>query len=114
VLGFSQGGYCGGVIALRHSDRFRGLVVSGARVKTEILGPDLPAAASRGFRVLLCHGLRDAAVLPEAAARSREALLAAGIPTELQTFDTGHVLGRRQVEAVGRWLAANFDLGTWT
>jgi len=109
VLGFSQGGYCGGVIALRHTDRFHGLVVSGARVKTEILAAEMRVASARDFRVLLCHGLRDVAVLPEAAERSREALVASGIPTELHTFDTGHILGKRQVEDIGRWLAENYQ-----
>jgi predicted esterase len=108
VLGFSQGGYCGGVLALRHSDLFQGLVVSGARIKTEILTAEIPVAAGRGFRVLLCHGWRDVSVLPEAAAASRAALVAGGVAVELQTFDSGHSLGRTQVAAIGAWLEQHF------
>ena len=111
VLGFSQGGYCGGVLACRHLDLFHGLVVSGARVKTEVLDREMRAAAGTGFRVLLVHGLRDVAVLPEAAERSRDALQAAGVAVELHTFDHGHVIGRRQVETIRAWLAANFGGG---
>lgn len=108
LLGFSQGGYCGAVVALRHPDVFGGLVVSGARVKTEMLEDEMRAAAARRFRVLLLHGLRDVHVLPEAAERSRDALAASGLDVELHTFDAGHALGREQIEAVRAWLQAHF------
>jgi len=106
LFGFSQGGYCGAVIALRHPDLFAGLVVAGARVKTEILSAELPAAARHGFEVLLLHGLRDAHVLPEAAERGHAALVAAGVAAELRTFDAGHSLGREFVDALVGWLGA--------
>ena len=109
VLGFSQGGYCGAVIALRNAPHFAGLVVAGARVKTEILAAELPLAATRGFEVLLVHGLRDAHVLPEAAERSRDALAAAGVAVDLQLFDAGHSLGRDQVAAIAAWLAPRLE-----
>jgi len=108
VLGFSQGGYCGGVLALRHPELFAGLVVSGARVKTEVLGDEIPAAAAGGFRVLLCHGRRDAFVPLEAAERSRAALAAGGVPVELHAFDSGHSLGRAQVGTIATWLGRHF------
>jgi len=108
VLGFSQGGYCGGVLALRHPQLFAGLVVSGARVKTEVLEDDIPAAAARGFRVLLCHGRRDPTVPLAAAERGRAALTAGGVAVELQSFDAGHSLGRSQVSAIASWLAQHF------
>jgi phospholipase/carboxylesterase len=106
LLGFSQGGYCGAVIALRHLDLFDGLVVAGARVKNEILATEMRAAAARRFPVLLLHGLRDAHVLPEAAERSRDALAAAAVPVELRTFDAGHSLGREHAAAIAAWLEA--------
>jgi phospholipase/carboxylesterase len=106
LFGFSQGGYCGAVIALRHPELFAGLAVAGARVKTEILSAELPVAARRGFEVLLLHGLRDAHVLPEAAERGRDALRAAGVAVELRTFDSGHALGRAAIETLARWIEA--------
>jgi predicted esterase len=108
MLGFSQGGYCGSFLAIRNPNVFRGMVVSGARVKTEILGADMRAAAATGFRVLLCHGERDPAVPSEAAAGSRDALAAVGVDVELRTFDAGHSIGRRQVDAAGEWLRGLF------
>jgi phospholipase/carboxylesterase len=108
LFGFSQGGYCGAVVALRHPDVFDGLVVSGARVKTEMLADELQGVAARRCRVLLLHGLRDVHVLPEAAQRSRDALAAAGLQVELHEFDAGHALGREQIEVVADWLRAHF------
>ncbi|MBZ0266780.1 dienelactone hydrolase family protein, partial [bacterium] len=99
LLGFSQGGYCGAWVALRNPDMFSGMAIVGARVKTEFLGAELRRAAERDFRVLLCHGTRDASVKPEAAERSHADLTAAGVRTELRTFDAGHSFGRAQVAA---------------
>jgi phospholipase/carboxylesterase len=104
VLGFSQGGYCGAVVALRHPELFHGLVVSGARVKTEMLEAELPRAAASGFQVLLLHGRRDVHVVHEAAEKSRDGLAAAGVAVQLRTFDAGHAFGREQQEAVAEWL----------
>lgn len=111
LLGFSQGGYCGAVIALRHPELFHGLVVSGARVKTEILAGEMQAAAARGFPVLLCHGLRDVHVLHESAEACRDALAAAGLDVQLATFDAGHSIGRAQVDAIAAWLGGVFGRG---
>src|SRR5205085_2093420 len=106
LLGFSQGGYCGAVIALRHLDLFAGLIVSGARVKTEILADEMQRAADADFEVLLLHGMRDVHVMPEAAERGRDALAAAGVRVEMHQVDAGHSLGRAQMDLVLPWLGA--------
>ena len=104
VLGFSQGGYCGSFTAVRNPDLFQGTIVSGGRVKTEVLSEEMRVAASRGFRVLLCHGRRDLAVPWEAALRSRDGLAAAGVPVDLEGFESGHSLGKRQIATIAEWL----------
>jgi phospholipase/carboxylesterase len=104
LLGFSQGGYCGSYVALMNPAVFAGMVISGARVKVEILGQAMRSAAAMGFRALLCHGERDASVTREAAQSSLEGLRAAGIDVALQMFDSGHAIGRGQVTAIRRWL----------
>jgi predicted esterase len=104
LLGFSQGGYCGAWVAVRNAGLFDGMIISGARVKTEMLGDAMRDAAARGFAALLLHGERDASVSPEAAARSRDALRDAGIDVEHRVLDSGHSLGRRQIEIIGEWM----------
>lgn len=104
LLGFSQGGYCASFLAMRNPDRFHGLVVSGARVKTEALTDEMRAAAQSGMRVLLCHGERDEAVPMSAAEKSARDLTEAGVATELRTFASGHSIGRNQVRSIGEWL----------
>jgi phospholipase/carboxylesterase len=104
ILGFSQGGYAGAFIALRHPERFGGLIVSGARVKTEALAGHLDEAARSGIQVLLCHGRRDRLVSPEAAERSHLELAARGVRVTSQTFEGGHTLDRRQITCIAAWI----------
>lgn len=110
MLGFSQGGYCGSFVALRGLDLFSGLVVSGARVKTEFLEREIKAAGSAGFRTLLLHGDGDTAVPIEAAERSEAALRTAGVNVTFERFDSGHSIGRSQIASIARrlteWLGA--------
>jgi len=105
LLGFSQGGYCGAYVALQNPRLFQGMVISGARVKVEVLQTALPLAAANGFRALLCHGRKDASVKPTAPESSLASLRDAGIATELRLFDSGHSMGRSQVAAIQEWLA---------
>jgi phospholipase/carboxylesterase len=105
LLGFSQGGYCGAYIAVRNARLFGGMIISGARVKTELLGEAMSDAAARGFAALLLHGERDASVSPDASARGRDALRDAGIDVEHHVLDAGHSLGRRQIELIREWMA---------
>ena len=109
LLGFSQGGYAGAVIALRHPELFRGMIISGARVKHEILTDELASAARVGFEALLLHGERDASVPLAAARGGEEALRSAGLSVELCTFPNGHSLGRAQVSTIRAWLLARFE-----
>ncbi|MCA9726750.1 MAG: alpha/beta fold hydrolase [Candidatus Eisenbacteria bacterium] len=111
VLGFSQGGYAGAFLALRHPERFGGLIVSGARIKTEALTREIPEAARTGLKVLLCHGRRDRLVPSDAAERSRRDLIAGGVVVTTQTFAAGHSLDREQIRAIRQWLASTFAMG---
>lgn len=108
LFGFSQGGYCGSFLALRNPDLFGGMVISGARVKTELLEVEMREAASHGFHVLLCHGRRDSSVSPEAAERSRDTLASAGVDVTFEAFDSGHSVNRAQVDVILRWLTQHF------
>ena len=105
LLGFSQGGYCGSYVALKNPRLFDGMVISGARVKGEILQAPIVSAAATGFAALLCHGEKDKSVTRQAAESSLAALQGGGIDAQLQFFDSGHSVGRSQVAFIRQWLA---------
>jgi len=105
LLGFSQGGYCGAVVALRNPNLFRGMIISGARVKTEILKQEIATAAKTGFTALLCHGRDDTSVDPSASTRSRDALIAGGIDVQHEEFHGGHRISQAQLTVIHDWLA---------
>lgn len=105
LVGFSQGGYGGAYVALRNPALFRGVAVSGARIKHEALGPALSMAAAHGMEVLACHGRRDPHVQAERARASIDALQRAGLSVQWEEFDAGHSLGRTQVATIRAWLA---------
>lgn len=105
LVGFSQGGYGGAYVALRNPALFRGVAVSGARIKHEALADALPAAGASGMEVLACHGRRDPHVQPERARASIDALRHAGLSVQWTEFDAGHSLGRSQVATIRAWLA---------
>jgi phospholipase/carboxylesterase len=116
LLGFSQGGYLAGFVGLRHGDRFRRVVVAGARLKHEaFLGagaalgdnasraeggaPSAVAAArpadwGRGPEVLCMHGDHDPSVPVTAARESPTALPAAGLRVTFRTYPTAHAVLR--------------------
>ena len=118
LLGFSQGGYFAGYHgirtaslrrgSLRKGSRLRGLVVVGARVKTEVLGPRLRRA--KGLSVLLSHGRKDRAVPFTAAEESRDALTAAGLEVDLREYPGGHHFTTDQVLDAKEWLRKLFGL----
>lgn len=91
LLGFSQGGYLAGYVGLRDPERYRRLVVAGARLKHEVLEEDARAAAEiDGYRVLAVHGEQDEGVRPGPTRESVEAVRAWGVDVTLRTYGTGH------------------------
>ena len=102
LLGFSQGGYLAGYVALRNPDRFGGLVISAARLKHEFLTEELARGALPA--VLLLHSPDDAATPFERAEESREILAEAGTDVELFSHEGGHRLPPAALARVAAWL----------
>jgi predicted esterase len=92
LMGFSQGAYLAGYVAIRNAHRFRRLVVAGGRIKHEVLLDDATRAAAErpDFEILCVHGEEDGSVALDAVRSSVEAVAERGIPTELRTYPTGH------------------------
>ncbi len=103
LLGFSQGGYLAGYVALRHPERFGGLVISAARLKHEFLTMELTRAPLPA--VLLLHSPDDPATPFARAEESRDVLAAAGADVELFSHPGGHRLPAEALLRVEAWLA---------
>ncbi len=101
VLGFSQGGYLAGYVALRHPDRFGGVVISSARLKHEFLTEELRTGALPA--VLILHSPEDSSTAYDRAVEGRDLLEAAGADVELHSHSGGHRLPAEALEKVAEW-----------
>jgi len=88
LLGFSQGGYQAGSMALLWPERFAGAAILGSRFKTELLGGDFTHV--RKLRLFSGHGIRDRSVKPEPAAHHAQALVDAGVDLAHKEYVCGH------------------------
>ncbi len=110
VLGFSQGGYLAGFCALRHPERFAGLICAGARLKYEFLVDEI----SRGSQLksLLIHSQKDKSIAWETAEASFDQLRENGAQIDSFLHSEGHRLPPESVVHIGRWLGdQGFDTG---
>jgi predicted esterase len=104
LLGYSQGAYFAYVAALRHPELFSHLVAVAGRLKAEFL----PAELARGgsLETLIVHGRHDAAVHPDAALGSRDALRHAGFRAEHLELPGGHAFTPETDAACADWISS--------
>lgn len=88
LLGFSQGGYLAGSMALLWPERFAGAAILGSRFKTELLDGDFSRV--RDLRLFSGHGVRDRSVKPEPAAHCVQELIDGGVAVEHREYACGH------------------------
>lgn len=102
LLGFSQGGYLAGFLALRHSTLFRSCTIASARLKHEFVKEEL--AASPSLEMLFLHDRKDPLTKPEPVEESQKILERAGVNSSIQWHDDGHALGSQSVDLLVQWL----------
>jgi phospholipase/carboxylesterase len=96
LMGFSQGGYLAGSLAMTRPERFAGVAVLGARYKTELLDGDAPELTR--LRLFAGHGSRDRSVAPGPAAAHVEELRRRGVSVDHREYDCGHRVVPEMVE----------------
>jgi len=109
ALGHSQGGYLASYTALRHRDRFAGLVAVSCRIKHEVLGPELAAAA--GYPVLGIHGEKDQSVLPGPQKEAFEVLRRHRLDAVLHLHRGGHGIRRSTLPIIDAFVRRVLGLG---
>ena len=107
VLGFSQGGYLAGFLALRNPNLFSELAIASARLKSEFLEEELTRTPLP--RTLFLHSEEDAAVRWEAAEPHADRLRAAGGEVDLFFHDAGHRLPPEAVRYFEEWLGGRHE-----
>jgi predicted esterase len=106
LLGYSQGGYLAGIMALERRRAWRGAVLVAARLKSERLELPAPADAAALPPILGLHGEHDRIVPVEAARSSAAEARRLGCDMSFETFPTGHRIIVPEIEAADRWLLA--------
>lgn len=110
VLGFSQGGYLAGFMALRHPERFGGLVIASSRLKWEFVRHELEEGPIPP--TLFLHSKQDNSIPWDRVEEGQRRLEAAGGRAVVYLHDEGHRLPPDAVVRLGEWLGEHgFDEG---
>lgn len=102
ILGFSQGGYLAGYVALRHPERFAGLILASARLKHEFLEREIERGPLPATLFLLSR--EDRSLPWERLEEGVELLRRAGGDVEVFLHDAGHRLPPAALHHAGEWL----------
>lgn len=102
LLGYSQGGYLAGIMALRHPERFAGLVTINSRIKSELYGFRGRDACPP---VLAIHGKKDRFIPIGAAQDSLGDLEKHGVEVTFRELPGGHRFRGDAAEIAAAWIA---------
>jgi len=102
LLGFSQGAYLAGYVALSRPDLFSAVVCCCGRPKSEF-APDL--AKARALRVMAQRGADDASVPAPLFEKGLAPLRAAGLEVVERVYDAGHRLTPEMATDAAEFLA---------
>lgn len=104
ALGFSQGAYFAGSLALRHAERFRGLVVAGGRIRPAFAGRPLEEIPR--IPILFLHGVDDDVIRLESARESAAKMEGEGFSVTFGECAGGHTWSAEMTEKLLSWLAS--------
>ena len=111
VIGFSQGGFYGSIIAMRYSGLVRSLVLLSASYYQELrVEPFCEKLRSYGIDVLHTHGRRDPIVAFSTAERIESMLDSGGVQHQFVPYDGEHWMSAEIDGAVRRWIQDHFAI----
>jgi len=106
LMGHSEGGVLAYGLALEYPDRFRALIVVGARLRASDATPEILAGASGKLEVMICHSRGDSAVSYDQAKAASEILKSSGVQSKIFPYEGGHGFTAELAQTIGRWIAA--------
>jgi len=102
IFGYSMGGYLAGYFAMTRWKHVNELIVSGCRLKTEILNDDWTYV--RHMNILALHGLNDDKVKTDPQKVEIEKLQKHGVSATFKTINDSHKLSELFIDEAKRWL----------
>lgn len=109
LLGFSQGAAYAWATAIRHSERFRGVIcfagiLPPADKPWSLFSSDHLRAAAPRLRAFVAHGSRDEAIGVTQSEKAVQQLSGLGFIVEFQAFKGGHELPPAMLKKAARWM----------
>lgn len=105
IIGFSMGGYLAGYYAMTRQKKVDDLVVTGARIKTEILNDHWDSISH--MNILALHGNKDKLVDYIPQRNEIKTLLEKGIKADFILTEQKHIFNRKVIELICDWLPKN-------
>jgi predicted esterase len=102
IIGYSMGGYLAGYFALTRWKHVNELVVTGGRIKTEIISDDWEKL--KHINVLAIHGKDDESVSFKPQKEEIDKLIEKGLNAELQLLDENHSFTTPYIKNILSWL----------
>jgi len=105
VAGYSMGGYLAGYFAFTRWKHVNDLVVSGARLKTEVIREDWHNL--NHMNILAVHGTKDKSVSADNQKKEIEKLVQQNINSTFKPVDEGHSFSDKIKSVIIDWLFEN-------
>jgi predicted esterase len=102
IFGYSMGGYLAGYFAMTRWKYVNELIVSGCRIKTEILNNNWDIITH--MNILALHGLHDDKVKPQPQKDEVEKLQKHGVSATFKTINNSHKLSNPFIDEAKKWL----------
>lgn len=106
LMGHSEGGVLAYGLALEYPDRFRALIVVGARLRASDATPEILTEAAGRLEVMICHSRGDSAVSYDQAKAAAQTLKSSGVQNKIFPYEGGHGFTAELAQTIGHWIAA--------
>ena len=106
LAGFSQGGAIALQTGLRHAERLAGIVALSTYLPLAASLAAERSAANADVPVFMAHGRHDDLIPIDRAARSRDALAAAGYPVQWRDYPMAHAVCAEEIADLSGWLVS--------
>jgi phospholipase/carboxylesterase len=105
ALGFSQGGVMACDVALRHPERFAGLILLSSWLPADLARSYLAVPAHSLLPALVQHGSEDPMIPVRRGEESAALLRELGVPVTYSEYPMGHEISAPSLRDLNAWLA---------